>query len=131
MAARKRILIIDDEADIRRTLQLWLTMNGFEVLLSQNGQDGLSRVKNEYPDLIVLDLKLPDMPGEEVCRQLKSNETYCNLPIIMLTAKNSDVDRVIGRVIGADSYVNKPFDPEELLKKISACLIENDLSHSA
>lgn len=122
MANKKRILIIEDDKDINRTLCLRLQMENFEVITSYEGYEGFYKASTQHPDLIILDLKLPGLPGEEICKELRKNEKNALLPIIMLTAKDTDVDKVVGKVIGANQYMNKPFDMEELLKKISLLL---------
>ncbi|MGE5308667.1 MAG: response regulator transcription factor [Deltaproteobacteria bacterium] len=111
-----RVLVIDDS---RFTIELVRGgLEGeFEVIPAENGREGLKLARTELPDIIVLDLVLPDIPGESVCRELKRGKTE-TIPVIMLTAKNSDVDKVVGRVIGADAYIPKPFQMEELLSVI-------------
>lgn len=121
---KKKILIIEDDKDISRTLSLRLEMEGFQVIIAQEGYEGFYKATTQRPDLIILDLRLPGLPGEEICRELRKDQRYASLPIIMLTAKDTDVDRVIGKVIGANQYLNKPFDIDELLKKISLLLKE-------
>lgn len=119
MSNQKKILVIEDDKNICRTVELYLKMNSFSVMVSHDGKDGLQKAKEEKPDLIILDLRLPRLPGEEICRQLKREENYNKIPIIMLTAKGTDADRVIGKVIGADYYLIKPFDLDALLEKIN------------
>lgn len=118
MSTKKKILIIEDDPDIAKTVRLRLKMDNYEVAVAKEGKQGLSMAKTESPNLILLDLRLPGMPGEEICRQLRKDPHYENLPIIMVTAKDTDVDKVIGRVIGANYYMSKPFDMEELLSRI-------------
>jgi len=115
---KKRILIIEDDKDIRRTLELRLDMEGFEVLTASDGYEGIYKAKTPGVDLIILDLKLPGLPGEEICKELRKEEKYETLPIIMLTAKDTDTDKVIGKVLGANCYIPKPFDMEGFLEKI-------------
>jgi len=124
MKNKKKILIIEDDKDINRTLSLRLKMEGFEILTAHEGYEGFYKATTQAPDLIILDLKLPGLPGEEICRELRKDGKRAFLPIVMLTAKDTDVDKVIGKVIGADYYMSKPFDMEELLKKIYALLKE-------
>lgn len=124
MKNRKRVLIIEDDKDINRTLCLRLQMESFEVITSYEGYEGFYKAVTQHPDLIILDLKLPGLPGEEICKELRKNEKYASLPIIMLTAKDTDVDKVVGKVIGANQYMSKPFDMEEFLKRISLMLKE-------
>lgn len=118
MREKKRILIIEDDHDICRTMELYLSSAGFDIMTSADGREGLEKAKNSGPDLIILDLGLPHLPGEEICRQLRKDGRFENLPIIMVTAKGTDTDRIVGRVIGADHYISKPFDLEVLEEKI-------------
>lgn len=122
MGNKKKILIIEDDKDINRTLYLRLQMEGFEVISAHDGFEGFYKATTQQPDLIILDLKLPGLPGEQICRDLRKDERYAALPIIMLTAKDKDVDRVIGKVIGANQYMSKPFDMDKLLENISLLL---------
>lgn len=116
---KKKILLIDDEKNLCKLLSLFIEDWGFDIIVAHDGKDGLAKAKKESPDLIILDLMLPALPGEEVCRQIRKDEKIEKTPIIMLTAKTADVDRVIGKVIGADCYLEKPFNIEELLKEIN------------
>lgn len=122
MPMKKKILVIEDDPDISKTLHLSLKMEGFDVLIAKEGKQGLNMAKTESPNLLLLDLRLPGLPGEEICRELRKDPLYEKLPIIMLTAKDTDVDKVIGRVIGANYYMPKPFDMEELLSRIHALI---------
>lgn len=115
---RKKILIIDDERGFADILKLFLQENGFDVIIANDGKIGLEKAKYEKPSLIILDLGLPSLSGEEVCRQLRKREHSMRTPIIMLTAKDSDADRVVGKVIGADSYLIKPCEMKILIKEI-------------
>lgn len=121
---KKRILIIEDSEDVCRLLTIRLESRGYEVLTALDGQAGLERAETDKPDLIILDLFLPKLSGEEVCKSIRENRSKAvsSIPIIMLTSKRSEVDRVIGMVIGANAYIEKPFDPERLLEEISRCL---------
>lgn len=112
----KKILVVEDEDSIRNVLQVRLANCGFDVVTACDGEEGLAAARAEKPDLIILDLGLPKLPGEEVCRQLRNDENA--VPIVMLTAKTEDVDRVVGKVLGANYYMTKPFEWTELLKKI-------------
>ncbi len=122
MPTKKKILIIEDNPDISKTLRLRLKMEGYDTVTAKEGKQGLSLAKSEHPNLILLDLRLPDLPGEEICRELRKDPLYENLPIIMFTAKDTDTDKVIGRVIGADYYMSKPFEMEKLLSRIHALI---------
>ena len=119
---KKKILIIDDEIAIADGLKYILEEQGYCVIVANDGEEGLQKAEKDTPDLIILDLHLPKLPGEEVCRTIRKNERLNNTPIIMLTAKDLDVDRVVGRVIGANAYITKPFEMENLLKQIKLYL---------
>lgn len=118
----KKILVIEDEARLRTILGYRLAHNGYNVMFAADGEQGLQCVLDRHPDLIILDLMLPKLPGEEICKHIRKDEELCDIPIIMLTAKGTDTDRVIGRVIGASSYMVKPFDSQELLSQIYSLL---------
>lgn len=117
-----RILVIEDERDIRDVLEYNLRQAGHNVELCANGRDGLRTARDSKPDLILLDLMLPDIPGTEVCKQLKQAPATRGAQIVMLTAKGEEIDRVIGFELGADDYVVKPFSVRELLLRIQAIL---------
>lgn len=116
--SKKRILVVDDEADLVETLRFSLELEGYEVLTSYNGEEALHLARNNQPDLILLDVMLPKMDGYKVCRLLKFDARYKHIPILMLTAKTQEKDRLIGQETGADEYITKPFEMEELMKKI-------------
>jgi DNA-binding response OmpR family regulator len=118
MPDKKKILIIEDSKLLSTILEAKFKEKEFEVFISFNGEDGLEKAKQTRPDIIILDLILPKLSGEYVCKQIRNDEQLKDTPIIMLTAKDSDVDKVIGRVIGADTYLPKPFDMDALLKEI-------------
>lgn len=122
LASKKRILIIEDEKDIAQTLQEAFRGEGFEALMSVDGKDGLKRARTEHPDAITLNLKLPEISGEEVCRELRKDPQTQKIPIVMVTAKSTDVDKVVGRVIGADYYFAKPSDPYEIVSKVKSLM---------
>src|SRR5512143_1003931 len=116
----KKILIVEDEKDIRDLLEHYLKKEGYEVQTSKDGQTGLEKASKEKPDLVILDLMLPRMDGLEICRRLRSQPATADLPIIMLTAKTEETDRIVGLEMGADDYVTKPFSPREVLARIKA-----------
>ncbi len=118
----KKLLIIEDDRDISRTIELHLSSLGYEVLVAYDGQQGLEKARALKPHLIILDLGLPHLPGEEVCRQLRRDAEHQETPVIMVTAKDTDVDKVIGKVIGANYYISKPFNLDELEEKIKVLL---------
>ena len=118
----KKILVVDDEVDLVKTIQFALEAEGYQVLASYNGEDALNQSRKENPDLILLDIMLPKLDGYKVCRLLKFDEKYKHIPILMLTAKTQQKDRLLGMETGADEYITKPFDMEELTGKIKAHL---------
>jgi DNA-binding response OmpR family regulator len=114
-----RILVVDDERNIVQLLRLYLTKEGYEVEAAGNGRDALEKAGARRPDLVVLDLMLPEIDGLEVCRRLRREG---DLPIIMLTARGDDVDKIVGLELGADDYLAKPFNPRELVARVKAVL---------
>ena len=119
---KQQILIVDDEPDLVRVLDYSLQQAGFETATAADGESALARVRQRIPDLIVLDLMLPDLLGTEVCRQLRNSPRTQAVPVIMLTARGDEVDRVVGFELGADDFVTKPFSVRELLLRIRAIL---------
>jgi len=115
----KRILVVEDDATIRDTLTFNLKKEGYAVTVAQDGADGVAKGRSSRPDLILLDLMLPELNGLEVCRILRQES---NVPIIMLTAKESEVDKVIGLQLGADDYITKPFSIREFRSRVRALL---------
>ena len=118
----KKILVVDDEVDLVKTIQFSLELEGYKVLVSYNGEDALSQARKENPDLILLDIMLPKLDGYKVCRLLKFDEQYKHIPILMMTAKTQEKDKLMGKETGADEYITKPFDMEELMEKIKVYL---------
>jgi two-component system, OmpR family, phosphate regulon response regulator PhoB len=118
----KKILIIEDESDVADLLALNLRKAGFRVSTTGDGASGLQTARDDRPDFIVLDLMLPKMSGLEVCRILKSDTATAHMPILMLTAKAEEIDRIVGLEFGADDYVTKPFSPREVVLRIRAIL---------
>ena len=119
-----RVLIVEDEPDISLLVTSRLSKVGFEVLSACDGEDGLRQAREQKPDLIVLDLMLPKLRGEEVCKAVRadSDRQVAKIPIIMFTAKDTKVDQVVGKVIGATSYVTKPFSGDDLVKEVNRAL---------
>jgi two-component system phosphate regulon response regulator PhoB len=117
-----RVLIVEDEQDLQKVLAYNLKRAGHEVLAALRGRDGLQLVRDRNPDFVILDLMLPDLPGTEICKTLKRDPKTKGIPILMLTAKGEEVDRVVGFELGADDYVVKPFSVRELLLRIEAIL---------
>jgi phosphate regulon transcriptional regulator PhoB len=116
------VLIVEDEPDIRNLVVHHLSREGFRCRAVGTGADALARVKALTPDLVVLDLMLPGMDGLEVCRRLRADPATAGVPVIMLTAKADEVDRVVGLEMGADDYIVKPFSPKELVARVRAVL---------
>ena len=114
-----KILIIDDEVHIIELAKLYLQRDGFQVEASTKGQDSLTMLTTVNPDLIVLDIMLPDIDGFEVCRQIRAKS---KVPILMLSARREDVDKIVGLELGADDYLAKPFNPQELVARVKAIL---------
>jgi two-component system, OmpR family, phosphate regulon response regulator PhoB len=117
---RMRILIIEDERDLTDTLTYNLQREGYETLVAHDGQEGLRKAQTLLPDLILLDLMLPTMGGQEVCRELRAGERTREIPIIILSARAEETDQIVGFSIGADDYVTKPFSIKVLLQRIKA-----------
>jgi two-component system phosphate regulon response regulator PhoB len=119
-AMRDRILVVEDEKDVRDMIRIHLKAAGFDVLEAHNGAEGLVIAKQDLPAVIILDLMMPEMSGVEVCRALRRNPTTSRIPILMLTAKSTEDDKVVGFECGADDYVTKPFSPRELVLRVRA-----------
>jgi len=119
MSDNKRIVVIDDEQSVREVVQAYLEKDGYHVFVAENGTEGLALAERMGPALIVLDLMLPDVSGEEICSEIRSRS---DVPILMLTAKASEEERVAGLVSGADDYLIKPFSPRELVARVKAVL---------
>ena len=119
---KKKILVVDDETDLVEMITLRLEASDFTVIKAYDGQAGLDLARTEKPDLIILDLMLPKIDGYKVCRMLKFDEKYKNIPIIIFTARAQESDVKLGEEVGADAYITKPFDSKDLLDKISALL---------
>lgn len=124
--SQTKILVVDDEADLVETIQFALELEGYNVLVASNGEEGLNMARQEKPDLILLDLMLPKLDGYKVCRLLKFDERYKYIPILMLTAKTQEKDKILGKETGANEYINKPFDMDELMAKIKSYLSKKE-----
>jgi two-component system phosphate regulon response regulator PhoB len=120
--AKSRILIVDDEPDVIELLEFNLRQAGYEVTAAEDGAQALRKAREWAPDLLVLDLMLPEVEGTEVCKQLRADPATARVPILMLTAKAGEIDRVLGLELGADDYVTKPFSPRELVLRVKALL---------
>jgi phosphate regulon transcriptional regulator PhoB len=119
---KEKILVVEDEKDIVKMLDYNLKKEGFRTISAHDGEDALDLANREHPDLIILDLMLPGMDGLEVCKTLKKNTKTTSTPIIMLTAKSQESDKIVGLELGADDYVTKPFSPRELIARVKAVL---------
>ncbi|HSC86023.1 MAG TPA: response regulator transcription factor [Polyangiaceae bacterium] len=117
-----KIVIVDDEKDILDVLEFNLHAAGYEVVTASTGREGLALALSSRPDLVILDLMLPDMSGTEVCKQLRESAETKTLPVLMLSARGEEIDRVVGFELGADDYVTKPFSVRELLLRVKAVL---------
>jgi two-component system, OmpR family, alkaline phosphatase synthesis response regulator PhoP len=120
--AKRKILLVEDEHDIRELVRYNLEIEGFAVVEASDGEIALRLATTERPALVILDLMLPGVPGLEVCRLLRTKEATLQVPILMLTARASEVDKVLGLEMGADDYVTKPFSPRELVARVKAVL---------
>jgi two-component system phosphate regulon response regulator PhoB len=116
------VLVVEDEPDLAELVRFHLSQAGFEVELAPSGRAGLDALRRRRPSLVILDLMLPDLSGTEVCRELRADARLRDLPVLMLTAKAEEVDRVVGFELGADDYVTKPFSPRELALRVRAIL---------
>jgi len=122
MTAPAYVLVVDDERDLVRLVEFNLQQAGFETAGASGGEEALQKVRQRVPDLVVLDLMLPDISGTEVCRQIKGAPRTRHVPVLMLTARSDEVDRVVGFEVGADDFVTKPFSVRELVLRIRAIL---------
>jgi two-component system phosphate regulon response regulator PhoB len=125
----ERILVIEDEHDIRELIAYNLESEGYEIIKAATGVDGIEKAKRKIPDLILLDIMLPDIDGLQVCRKLKREELTMDIPIIMLTAKSEDSDVISGLELGAEDYITKPFSPRVLVARLRAVLRRNTETH--
>lgn len=118
-APKSQILIVEDDENTASLVATYLEREGFATLVAYNGEDSLTKARDHQPDLVILDLMLPKVDGWEVCRRLRSSS---NVPILMLTAREEEIDRVMGLSLGADDYVVKPFSPRELVERVKAIM---------
>jgi DNA-binding response OmpR family regulator len=119
---KHKILAVDDEEDILTLLEYNLKKAGYGYVSAKDGPEAIELARKEKPDLIILDIMLPSMDGTEVCKVLKADDSTRNIPIIMVTAKGEEIDRIVGLELGADDYVTKPFSPRELVLRIKSVL---------
>jgi len=122
MAAAQKILVVEDEPDIRKLVQYNLAQERFNVLEAEDGEQALKLLQHERPNLVILDLMLPGLSGMELCKLLKQRSETAKLPILMLTAKAGEADRIVGLEMGADDYLAKPFSPREMVARVRAIL---------
>jgi len=125
----RKILVVDDEAVLVETIAYNLEQAGYRVVTAADGSSALDAARSEIPDLIILDVMLPGMDGLEVCRQLRRESSTATTPIVMLTAKSDEIDKVVGLEVGADDYVTKPFGRRELLARVRALLRRSEYPH--
>ena len=118
----QRILVVDDDKQIARLVQSYLEKSGFVVLTAYDGDNALRVIRHERPDLVVLDLMLPGRDGMEITRTLRADERLASIPILMLTARVEDTDKILGLEVGADDYLTKPFNPQEVVARVRAIL---------
>jgi adenylate cyclase len=121
---KKRVLVVDDEPDLVAIVKMRLEANNYEVITACDGQEGLDKARADKPDLMILDLMLPKMDGYKVCGLLKADTRYSKIPIIMFTARAQEADMEMGKEVGANAYITKPFEPQVLLGKIKELLKE-------
>ena len=114
----KRVLIIEDDKDIVELVRYNLEKDGYQVISSGDGATGLAQLRKSSPDILILDLMLPKISGLEICKEIRRDAALNRLPILMLTARGEEADRVVGLELGADDYVTKPFSPKELLARV-------------
>lgn len=121
---KKKILVVDDEKDFVELVKARLEACGYDIITAYNGKEALDKVRDEAPDLMLLDLMIPEISGYNVCLKIKVDKIYKKIPIIILTAKFQPSDLKFGKELGADGYLTKPFEPQELLDKIKGLLKE-------
>jgi phosphate regulon transcriptional regulator PhoB len=121
----QKILVVEDDIDLIKLLKYNLEKEGFKIASASDGSVALAEIRREVPDMIILDLMLPGLSGLEVCRQIRRNETLARLPVLIISAKGEEADRVVGLEIGADDYVTKPFSMREVIARVRALLRRN------
>ena len=120
--ARAKVLVVDDEEYIQHILNFSFGAEGYEVVTASDGEEGVSKAKDEKPDVIVMDIMMPKMDGYEACKQIKTDPQTKDIPVILLTAKGRDADRKLGSEVGADDYVVKPFSPGRLIERVEGIM---------
>lgn len=131
MASAQKILVVEDEPDIRKLVQYNLAQERFSVLEAEDGEQALKLLQREKPNLVILDLMLPGLSGMELCKLLKQRNDTAKLPILMLTAKAAEADRIVGLEMGADDYLAKPFSPREMVARVKAILRRSEAKPAA
>jgi len=129
--AAQKILVVEDEPDIRKLVQYHLAQERYKVLEAEDGENALKLIQREKPNLVVLDLMLPGLSGQELCKILRNHPDTATLPILMLTAKAGEADKVLGLETGADDYLTKPFSPREMVARVKAILRRSELRAGA
>ena len=122
MRAKSKIIVVEDESDILDVIEYNLSREGYKVLGFRNGEQGLEAIREEDPQLVLLDLMLPGIDGIEICKKVKEDPVTRDIPVVMITAKSEESDVVLGLGVGADDYVSKPFSPKELVARVKAVL---------
>lgn len=120
--ARAKVLVVDDEEYIQHILNFSFVAEGYDVVTASDGEEGVSKAKDEKPDVIVMDIMMPKMDGYEACKQIKTDPQTKDIPVILLTAKGRDADRKLGTEVGADDYVVKPFSPGRLIERVEGIM---------
>jgi two-component system alkaline phosphatase synthesis response regulator PhoP len=120
--ARAKVLVVDDEEYIQHILNFSFGAEGYEVVTASDGEEGVSKAREEKPDIIVMDIMMPKMDGYEACKQIKTDPQTKDIPVILLTAKGRDADRKLGTEVGADDYVVKPFSPGRLIERVEGIM---------
>lgn len=123
-----KVMVIDDSNTIRRTAEIFLKSAGCEIILAEDGFDALSKITNEHPDIIFVDIMMPKLDGYQTCSLIKRNARYKSIPVIMLSSKDGLFDRARGRMVGSDQYLTKPFTKETLLEAVQTYAVQSILS---
>ena len=123
-----KVMVIDDSNTIRRTAEIFLKSAGCEIILAEDGFDALSKITNEHPDIIFVDIMMPKLDGYQTCSLIKRNARYKSIPVIMLSSKDGLFDRARGRMVGSDQYLTKPFTKETLLEAVQTYAVQGILS---
>jgi len=124
--AKQRVLVVDDDREVARLMRAYLEQAGFDVLVAYDGESAVHNLRREQPDLILLDLMLPDRDGYDITRLIRSDPNLAHIPIIMLTARIDVTDKIVGLEMGADDYVTKPYNPREVVARVRARLRSQD-----